>query len=126
MRFLLPSVGLRIVFAGVLFGSFLLATLPAADEQLPAGISAALKGHAEAIYAIAYMPDGKHVVTGSFDKTLKVWEAATGKEIKTFGGPQGHQNLVLAVSPSPDGASIASGSSDNRRTRRTGRAVGDI
>src|SRR5438034_504157 len=98
---------------------FLICVLPgawatAADEPaVPAGVAAVLKGHTEPVYAIAFTPDGKYVVTGSFDKTLKLWETATGKEVKTFGGQAGHQNLVLSLAISPDGQSLASGSSDN-------------
>src|SRR5437660_665982 len=85
----------------------------AADEAAPPGVVANLKGHTEAVYAVGFTPDGKHVITGSFDKTLKMWETATGKDIKTFGGAAGHQNLVLALSISNDGQMLASGSSDN-------------
>src|SRR5262245_37654157 len=90
-----------------------LPVLPAAAAPgRPARVSAVLKGHTEAIYSIAYTPDGKYVVTGSFDKTLKIWDAVNGKEVKTIaGGVAGHQNLVLTVSVSPDSANIASGSS---------------
>src|SRR5438105_3123719 len=84
-----------------------------ADAPPAPGVLATLKGHTEAVYAIGFTPDGKHVLTGSFDRTLKMWETATGKEVKTFGGPQGHQNLVLSLSVSPDGQSVASGGSDN-------------
>src|SRR5436853_6539433 len=88
--------------------------LGAADEPAtPPGVVATLKGHTEIVYAVAFSPDGKYVVTGSFDKTLKLWETATGKEIKTFGGATGHQNLVLSVAWSPNGRILASGSSDN-------------
>jgi WD40 repeat protein len=87
--------------------------LPAAEDPSAPGLVATLKGHSEAIYSIAFTPDGKHVVTGSGDRSIKVWDSATGKENKSFGGPSGHQNLVLSVSLSPDGGSIASGSSDN-------------
>src|SRR5262249_47188956 len=83
-------------------------------EKLPPIVAQVLKGHAETVYAVAYTPDGKQVITASFDKTLKLWDAATGKEIKTFAGPQGHQNLILCVALSPDGQLIASGSSDNQ------------
>src|SRR5579872_6996770 len=86
--------------------------LPAAGDAPPAG-AVPLKGHAESVYSVAYSPDGRYVVTGSFDHTLKVWEAASGKEIKSFGGAAGHQNLVLSVAVSPDGTQIASGGSDN-------------
>src|SRR5260370_39120777 len=88
-------------------------TLPVfAADDLPPG-TVVLKGHTEAVYGIAFTPDGKQLVTASFDKTLKVWDAATGKELKSFGGPQGHQGLVLSVAVSPDGQSFASGGADN-------------
>jgi WD40 repeat protein len=87
--------------------------LPAADDSAPPGLAATLKGHTEAVYSLAFTPDGKYVVTGSGDRTLKVWETATGKEFKTFAGPTGHQNLVLGVAVSPDGTLIASCGSDN-------------
>jgi WD40 repeat protein len=76
---------------------------------LPPG-TVVLKGHAATVYAIAFSPDGKYVVTGSFDKTIKLWEVATGKEIKTY---DGHKNLVLSLAFHPTGHAIASGSSDN-------------
>jgi WD40 repeat protein len=86
----------------------------ASDEPtLPAGFVAALKGHTETIYTVAFSPDGRCLLTGSFDRTLKLWNATTGKELKTLDGPQGHQQLVLSAAFSPDGRSIASGGSDN-------------
>src|SRR4051794_35513127 len=110
-----PTTGLgrwtlRTLFAlAALLGSWAVA----ADEPgIPPG-TVVLKGHNETIYAVAFSPDGQQLVTGSFDKTLKLWDARTGKEIKTFGGPTGHQNLVLCVAFHPAGHSIASGSSDN-------------
>src|SRR5262249_13634934 len=82
--------------------------------NLPPGVVAMLKGHGETVYAIAFSPDGKFVVTGSFDKTVRLWDAATGKEIKTYGGATGsHNNLVLAVAFSANGQMVASGGSDN-------------
>ena len=39
-------------------------------------------------------PDGKHVVTGSFDNTIKVWNLDTGKEERTL---EGHSNSVNSV-----------------------------
>lgn len=74
---------------------------------------AVLSGHEDTIYAIAFQKDGKTVVTGSFDKTVRVWDATTGKQLRVYGGQAGHQNLVLTVDLSPDGQSILSGGSDN-------------
>jgi WD40 repeat protein len=102
------------IFILFLLGGLLAIQALAADDAPPTPPgTVVLKGHPEAVYGIAFTPDGKNVVTASFDKTLKVWDAASGKEIKSFGGPQGHQNLVLAVALSPDGQSIASGGADN-------------
>jgi WD40 repeat protein len=88
--------------------------LSAADDSAAPGMLATLKGHSEAVYAVAFTPSGKHIVTGSGDHSVKVWDSATGKELKSYGGTAGHQNLVLSVAVSPDGSLIASGGSDNK------------
>ena len=44
------------------------------------------KGHSDSVTSVAFSPDGRYVVTGSGDHTAKLWEAATGKELRTFGG----------------------------------------
>src|SRR5262245_10423711 len=85
----------------------------AQEEKLPPSVVTSLKGHSEAVYAVTYTADGQYLVTGSFDRTVKVFETTGGKEFKSYGGPQGHQNLVLAVALSPDNTLIASGGSDN-------------
>jgi WD40 repeat protein len=48
-------------------------------------------------------------LSGSLDKTLKLWDVAMGKEIRTFGG---HTGFVSSVAFSPDGRSALSGSWD--------------
>jgi WD40 repeat protein len=93
--------------------TLLLPWLPAAEDKGAPGVVATLKGHSEAIYSVAFSPDGKYVVSGSGDRSVKVWDSASGKEIKSFGGAAGHQNLVLSVAVSNDGSLIASGGSDN-------------
>ncbi len=115
MRLRLASFSLhRVVFAILLAVAGLVPWLPAADESAVPGLVATLKGHGDAIYAVAFTPDGKYVVSGSGDRTVKVWDSATGKDLKSYGGASGHQNLVLSVSISADGGLIASGGADNK------------
>ncbi len=68
-----------------------------------------LEGHEFDVDAIAISPDGRMVVSGSRDNTLKVWELDTGKEICTL---KGHTHSIRAVAISPDGRLVVSGSFD--------------
>ena len=68
-----------------------------------------LKGHTLPLGGLAYSPDGLNVATASYDRTVKMWEAATGKELVTLAG---HGATVEAVAFSPDGKVLASGSYD--------------
>jgi eukaryotic-like serine/threonine-protein kinase len=66
-------------------------------------------GHTGGVLSVAFSPDGKRIVSGSGDKTLKVWDAKTTREILAL---KGHTDFVWSVAYSPDGKRIASGSSD--------------
>lgn len=66
-------------------------------------------GHTARVMDVAYSNDGKHILSGSYDKTLKLWDRATGREIRTF---KGHTKWVKAVALSPDGKYALSGSTD--------------
>jgi WD40 repeat protein/serine/threonine protein kinase len=68
-----------------------------------------LKGHSDRVLAVAFSPDGKRVVTGSQDKTAKIWDVESGREILTL---KGHAKGIGAVLFSPDGSLIATGSND--------------
>jgi WD40 repeat protein len=57
-----------------------------------------LKGHQAYVRAIALLQDQKHLVSGSYDTTMKIWEIATGVCQSTF---TGHTKPVLAVSVLP-------------------------
>ncbi len=68
-----------------------------------------LVGHTYSVRAVAYSPDGSRIVSGSLDKTLKIWDASSGQELATLSG---HTSSVLAVAFSPSGDLIYSGSWD--------------
>jgi WD40 repeat protein len=67
------------------------------------------KGHELAVIAVATSPDSNYVVTGSRDKTAKLWELSTGREVRSF---LGHEASVNSVEFSPDGKLLITGSGD--------------
>ena len=69
-----------------------------------------LHGHSSCVNSVAFSPDGSRIVSGSGDKTIRLWDAETGDAI---GKPlEGHSSYVNSVAFSPDGSRIVSGSWD--------------
>jgi WD40 repeat protein len=68
-----------------------------------------LSGHTGWVWSLAFSSDGMFLVSGSDDKTIKLWDIQTGGIVKTFCG---HTGRVCSVSVSPDHTTIASGSDD--------------
>ena len=72
-----------------------------------------LAGHENFVQSVAFSPDGRSVLTGSYDRTARLWDIASGQELQRFAG---HTNVIWSVAFSPDGQSILTGSYD--RTAR--------
>jgi hypothetical protein len=68
-----------------------------------------VKDHADALYAVAYSPDGKWLATGSADRSVKLWDTATEKRRYSLSG---HNDIVYGLAFAPDSKTLASASAD--------------
>lgn len=67
------------------------------------------RGHELAVLSVAISPDSNYVATGSRDKSAKLWELRSGREVRSF---LGHQASVSRVLFSPDGKRLITASND--------------
>jgi len=84
--------------------------LASARPPLAGAVLQIPNGHANGVNACAWSPDGARLASGSYDSTVKVWDAASGQCLLTL---QGHQGGVSACAWSPDGTRLASGAGDS-------------
>ncbi|KZP30866.1 WD40 repeat-like protein [Athelia psychrophila] len=69
-----------------------------------------IEAHTSIVTSVAFSPNGDRIASGSQDKTIRIWDARTGKLVA---GPfEGHTGLVISVTFSPGGERVASGSGD--------------
>jgi hypothetical protein len=101
-------IGLSIwlVFAPTVFAQTLV-------EGLPPGASARLGEvryrNVGRVFSVAFSPDGKTLAAGAWDGSIRLWDVATGKELRQY---TGHSGWVRSVVFSPVGKILASGGKD--------------
>jgi WD40 repeat protein len=74
------------------------------------------KAHGDAVWSLAFAPDGKAIVSVSQEAVARVWDTASGNLVSEL-SPKGKRNVALAVAYSTDGKRIATGSSLGSQVR---------
>jgi WD40 repeat protein len=80
------------------------------DPEAPLPV---LRGHSRSVYPIAYSPDGRWLASGSWDRTVCLWDAATGELCATLPQP----SFVSGLGFGPDGTWLVTGSIFDDRLR---------
>jgi WD40 repeat protein/tetratricopeptide (TPR) repeat protein len=93
-------------------GSDALKGMELARRQAEAGAGqflCAFEGHTDSVNSVALSYDGRFALSGSDDKTLRLWDVSTGRCLRTFSG---HRDSVRSVALTADGCHALSGCRD--------------
>jgi WD40 repeat protein len=80
------------------------------DYSQVSPVSQSLLGHTSEVLSVTFSPDSGLIASGSSDKTVKIWDSQSGKEIMTL---KGHLEGVSSVAFAPNSKMIASASFDS-------------
>jgi len=103
------KISRRAVIIGLAAGGVVLAGGVVAQWLLRRRPIFTYTGHSDAVYDVAWSPDGTRLASCSKDKTVQVWDAIDGSHVFTY---RGHTADVYTVAWSPDGTRLASCSKD--------------
>ncbi|WP_413168085.1 WD40 repeat domain-containing protein [Capilliphycus salinus ALCB114379] len=68
-----------------------------------------LTGHLDSVKSVSFSPDNRTLASGSFDKTIRLWNLETQTEMARL---QGHFGWIMAIAFKPNNCILASGSFD--------------
>ena len=68
------------------------------------------QGHRDALYGVAFSPDGQRLATAGYDRLIQLWDVETGKVLNML---KGHNGAVFGIAFSPDGKVLASAGGDS-------------
>jgi len=71
-----------------------------------------MRGHTKEVLGVAHLHDGWHIITCSYDASLRLWDRESGSQIGSNWEDDGDQAPVFTIALSPNGKTVASGSRD--------------
>lgn len=106
---LMPTCGLLKLHTAHASGSQHAVKLVSPRQQQWDACLRVIEGHEKQVSLVKFSPNGRWIVSGAWDNTIRIWDSTTGIIWKTL---EGHNDSVESVDFHPDGLHVASGSSD--------------
>jgi WD40 repeat protein len=73
-----------------------------------------IRGHTHHVQGVVHLPDERHIITGSGDGSLRLWELQSGTQVGKDWRDEEDKTLVTAIALSPNGTAVASGGFDGK------------